>query len=109
MTVILCAVCILDPTGEKGEEQRHSYYVLCAACGVLITNHTRRCCLPLLFLSCDVPGNLLYILPNGVAKRVAALTIFIHVCISYVMAQQVIGRGEKGLQCNINHYNILQW
>ena len=37
MTFILCAVCILDPTGEKGEEQRHSYYVLCAACGVLIT------------------------------------------------------------------------
>jgi amino acid permease len=37
-------------------------------------------------------GNILFALPDGGAKRVAAALLFFHVCVSYVLAQQVIGR-----------------
>mmetsp|Transcript_6221 Transcript_6221/g.10691 ORF Transcript_6221/g.10691 Transcript_6221/m.10691 type:complete len:468 (-) Transcript_6221:296-1699(-) len=39
-----------------------------------------------------VQGNILFALPDGQAKRVAGILLFFHVCISYVLAQQVIGR-----------------
>jgi len=40
----------------------------------------------------QVPGNILYGLKNGWVKRAASGLLFFHVCISYVLAQQVIGR-----------------
>ncbi|GBG28094.1 Proton-coupled amino acid transporter 4 [Hondaea fermentalgiana] len=39
-----------------------------------------------------IDGSVLYALPDGPAKSVAALLLFFHVSISYVLAQQVIGR-----------------
>ena len=45
-----------------------------------------------LVYGCSVPADVLYVLPDGTSKRVAAACVFVHVCISYVMAQQVVGR-----------------
>mmetsp|Transcript_6195 Transcript_6195/g.11006 ORF Transcript_6195/g.11006 Transcript_6195/m.11006 type:complete len:479 (-) Transcript_6195:63-1499(-) len=51
-----------------------------------------------------VEGNILFALPNGPAKRFAAFLLFFHVCISYVLAQQVIGRA---IHVRITHHEVI--
>lgn len=40
----------------------------------------------------SVKGNVLHSLPDGAAKRAAGTLLFLHVCVSYALAQQIIGR-----------------
>mmetsp|Transcript_12995 Transcript_12995/g.25221 ORF Transcript_12995/g.25221 Transcript_12995/m.25221 type:complete len:472 (-) Transcript_12995:215-1630(-) len=65
---------------------------------VTLTTAGILCVYLLVALSCyhvygdKIEGNVLFALPHGPAKTVASLLLFFHVCISYVLAQQVIGR-----------------
>jgi len=39
-----------------------------------------------------VSGNVLFFMPDDIWKRFSTGLLFLHVCVSYVMAQQVVGR-----------------
>ena len=39
-----------------------------------------------------ITGNVLFYMPDDISKRFSTALLFLHVCVSYVMAQQVVGR-----------------